>query len=78
MIIMSVSMESYDKGLLENRRLKIHLKIPIEKFLSKIGKIGEFRISSWGVKIEIVEISFFQQFCIIMISTVSKFERKYI
>ena len=45
-IMILVSKEIYDKGFLEN--LKIHHKVLVGKFWSKMAKIG---ISSWGVKL---------------------------
>ena len=51
MIMILVSIKSYDSGLLERDDLKIYNEIPTAKFWSKIGKIGKISIPSWGVKL---------------------------
>ena len=72
-----VSMQSYGKRIQKIDDVEIHYEIPIGKYLTKIGKIGKNGDFFVGVQnLKFFYILFFEHLCIIIMSVVSKFERK--
>ena len=70
LVMVLMSMASYDKGLIEKRWFENNFEVPIEKFWFKI------RISLWGIKIwNILQVNFFIAFQLLL-WVLSKFEGK--